>query len=426
MSFKEKNESISKAMKETLEKRKSQVCRVFKVKVDDSSLKSGQREALKMIFVEAKWMTNEAIGSPDIFSYRPGKTTVHKDKDGNDVTSELKYLGSQMKQSVYDELISNIRTLVSLKKEGFKVGRLKFKREVASINLKQYDVTYSIANKRKIKIQKVPGLIRINGLDQIFSKKNKLKYELANAKLLNTPRGYYVALTCYVNKKEDENRRKNKKNFQEPKGEVGIDLGISTAVTLSDGRKFNASVRESDHIRRLQRKLQRQMKGSKRRAKTTRLLRVEYQKLTDRKNDSANKIVAEIKKFKDVYMQDDCVNAWKVRFGKTVQHSVLGRVKQRIKPIAKNVLDRWTPTTKTCTNCGKIHSLTLADRVFSCECGVNEDRDVHAAKNMIVMSKIKVGQELPEFKLVETVSDSSQHMPVRAAVNEARKSQKEV
>ena len=45
--------------------------------------------------------------------------------------------------------------------------------------------------------------------------------------------------------------------------------------------------------------------------------------------------------------------------------------------------DRWFPSSKTCSCCGKIKSdLKLKDRVFSCECGFKMDRDLNASINL--------------------------------------------
>lgn len=408
-----KNATISESLRKTREKRLSQDCRIFTIKVDMASLKAAQTEALKMQFVEAKWIVNEALASEDLFKYVAGKTVIRKDKDLNNVETEIKFLGSQMKQSVVDELKSNIKTLSTLKKRGKKIGKLKFRKQITSINLKQFGSTYKVSGKRKIKIQNVPGEIRVNGLNQILSNKGKLKFELANAKLLNTPLGYFVAITCYSKKKE-----------RECSGEIGIDFGISTAITLSDGRKFDAFVQETDRLKKLQRKFSKQQKGSKRRFNTLRLIKREYQKLSNKKNDVANKIVAEILKFKDIYMQDENLTGWKKLFGKKVQHSVLGRVKAKLKPKARYVLSRWEPTTKLCIECGQLHKITLADRIFICDCGIEpEDRDIHAAKNMIALSKIKIGQELSELTLVETLSDCNASA-IEAEAGEARRSEK--
>jgi putative transposase len=49
------------------------------------------------------------------------------------------------------------------------------------------------------------------------------------------------------------------------------------------------------------------------------------------------------------------------------------------------VADRWFPSSKTCSACGRRKpSLTLAERTFRCEiCGHTEDRDVNAARNLL-------------------------------------------
>ena len=90
-------------------------------------------------------------------------------------------------------------------------------------------------------------------------------------------------------------------------------------------------------------------------------------------------------------MQDENIKGWhKGLFGKTVQHSILGLVKAKL---MKNervvVLPQNIATTKTCPKCGKINeNITLADRTFECSCGYKNDRDIHAAQNMILLSEL--------------------------------------
>jgi IS605 OrfB family transposase len=46
--------------------------------------------------------------------------------------------------------------------------------------------------------------------------------------------------------------------------------------------------------------------------------------------------------------------------------------------------DRWYPSSKTCSACGAVNSgLTLADRMWLCQCGVEHDRDHNAARNLL-------------------------------------------
>jgi putative transposase len=401
----------------TAEKRKSQVCKVISLKIDESSLSDLQAEFLKMSFVEAKWIWNEAVSSEDIYKHSTkGNAVTHLDKDGNKVESELRFIGSDVKQELHKQIISNIKTLSTLKKQGKKVGRIGFKSEINSLNLRQCGTSYKFKSHRQVVIAptKVGGKsFRIFGGDQLFSRSGKLKFELANAKLIHNAGGYFLNVTCF-----------SKKQVKKTKGDLGIDLGISSTVTTSDGRKFNVSVQESDRLKKLQRKFARQQKGSRRRYRTLLKIRREYLKMGNRKKDMANKICHELLQH-SIYMQDENITGWKKLFGRQVQRSALGLIKAKLKANAVVCLSRWEPTTKLCTSCGQVHKLTLTDRRFVCDCGVDMDRDVHAAMNMIVMGKKQIGQELPEFTLVETLSDFRSPWVSEAGVGETRRSRKE-
>jgi putative transposase len=79
------------------------------------------------------------------------------------------------------------------------------------------------------------------------------------------------------------------------------------------------------------------------------------------------------------------------------------------------VVDRFFPSSKTCSKCGWInHDLTLADRTFVCrECGNIVDRDFNASINIknegvrLLEQKI-IGQRLPEFMLADDLVDKEE------------------
>jgi putative transposase len=397
----EKNSKIKASLLETKERRKSQTCRVFKVKIQESSLTKQQKEQLKMIFVEAKWLINDILSWSEKEENKPWnyklQKTVQVKKDDKFETRALAFLSVAEQQAVLAEIISNIKTLSSLKKKGSKVGRLKFRSEVKAVNLKQAGATHKILSPKRIKVQGVAGKLIVNGLKQFYNS----EYELANAKLLNTPNGYYVAFTLFV-KKESKNI-----DFLP---EIGIDMGCETSITVSDGTKINAQVEETVRLKKLQRKLSRQTKqfskNTNNSLKTCVLIRKEYQNISSQKDDLANKIVAELLKHSAVYMQDENLKGWqKGGHGKKIQHSVLGRVKMKLVNHPRVcVLDRWVPTSKGC-ECGNFHKeLKISDRTFVCPyCNHTEDRDIHAAKNMVRYGKNKsvkkkfIGQGLSEF-----------------------------
>ncbi len=388
-----KNAQTAATFAATKAKRKTQACHVRTLKIQSNKLNRAQAEALKMAFIEGKWLTNAVLAWSEtegntIDSYdTKRKDVIHKDKDGNEIVSEFRFLGSQVRQSVVTALQANVRALAARKAKGYKVGKLKFRRECRQLELKQCGVTYKIEGKR-LRVQGIPGWLHVNGTKQLRD------MELANAKLLNTPRGYYLAVTCYRNKEEEPKPIKD---------EVGIDLGCETAVTLSDGRKFKAKIRESDRLKRLQKSMARQQKRSKGWWRTVRLQRVEYRKMTCRRDDAANKIVHEIKQYQHVYMQDEMLRAWHAgRYSRSVQVSVLGRVKAKLKPYATVVLPATAPTTKMCIACGCLNDMPVNVRVYTCTCGVEpEDRDVHSAKLMLVLGK-SLPVERREVKRGET------------------------
>ena len=399
----EKNIQIAETMRATYEKRSRQICRVFELKVHKQRLNLQQKETLKMMFVEAKWCYNYLLGRMnneenfDIFSYK-GKELLditHRDKDGNDVSVHLSYITSSLKDSLVARMQSQIKTLSSLKKKGKKVGKLKFKSEYTALGLKQLGTTHKIISSNRIKIQGVKKPLPVNGLKQLS------KYgipDIANAVLVKKCGDYYIYLTVYYDKDTVQKCHKNL--------ELGIDFGCETSLTLSDGRKINAIVEETDRLKSLQRKRDKRVKGSNGRWKLNCKIRKEYLKSTRRKDDLARKIVHELLRDNEtIVMQNEQINSWKRKHGRKVQHGILGRVKSELirHPEQVFVMSRFVPTTKFCYDCGAIHKdISLWDRSFVCpECGVISDRDIHSAECMVwiyddLRDKIGLGES--EFK----------------------------
>ena len=391
----EKKSKIRESIQATRAKRKFQVCRTYKVKIDSSKLTKKQKEQLKMMFVEAKWIKNSRIAwarenNKSIFECsRPvkGEIIKIKNKDGEFEERQLKYIGIQAGQGVVDDMKSNLKTIITLTKKGLQCGgSLNFVREVKALNLSQYNQTYKFVSSKKMKIQRVSGLVYVNGAKQFY---NNPDIEIASAKLLNTPKGYYLAITTFIDKD-----CLSKTNFNGKT--IALDLGCSTSITYSDGRKQSILIEESEHMKRLQQKLARQKKGSNNRNRTKRLLRRQYQKLTNKKIDAANKVVAELKHYNAVVFQDEQLAKWQEDgHGQKIQHGILGRVKAKLKLMNNSImLAPNIPTTKICMHCGKVHDVPLSQRTFKCSCGCTEDRDVHAAQNMLNIASLILNNDL--------------------------------
>lgn len=375
-----KNLIIKEKGNETRNRHKAMQCRVITVKVVDNKLNKQQRETLYGQFREAKWVYNSILSKSndgeDIFNltYKDFNTVTHLDKDKNQLTDELQYLSKRELQSIISGVKTNISNLSKAKKNGMNVGVLRFISEYSSIDLAQYEKSYKITGRNTIKVDKVRKPLYVRGLKQLYDIEER--YELANAKLINRPDGIYIGITVYVEHHGDKPQEKPL---------VGIDMGCETSITLSNGEKLNLEVKETERLKRLQRSIARCKKGSHNRWKVRRKLRGEYCHMNNKRDDMSRKVLKELSKYR-VVMQDEQLSQWQeTGHGKKISHGVLGRVKKGLadKPDTF-VLSKWIPTTKMCTHCGTKVEMSQSDRVFVCPvCGHTEDRDVHAANNML-------------------------------------------
>ena len=377
-SSEEKKRKIRETLRLTREKRKSQVVKVYTLKIDESHLNILQKRWIHKIFLEAKWFYNYVIERDDLFSLDLKiKNVLVKNRDGNDEWRKLEYLSSQMKQGLHSRIIDSIKGLSVLKKKGFKVGRLKHVRNIDSIPLPQFKNTWNIQNER-IRIQGLKKTLPVSGLDQIPE-----NAEFANAILFKKASGYYLHVTTYLPKQE---RIKTGKD-------VGLDFGIKDNIVTSDGEKFNVKIPESEKLKRLQRHLSRKAKGSKQREKVKAKIKKEYERISNQKKDKVNKIVSHlVKTYDTIYIQDEMIKRWhQGLFGKQVQNSALGAIKARLKSLESvRVISRSFPTTKMCYRCGVINPISLSERTYRCDfCGLEEDRDIKAAKTVLTVGRLK-------------------------------------
>lgn len=391
----EKKLKQKETLRVTREKRKSQSCKVYNLKVKESSLNNNQKHFLHKVFVEAKWFYNHILSHDNVFD-----TEIRKDTSVNikvlDHTEnrQIELLSSQMRMGLHVRVGNMIKALFSLKKKGHDVGRLKFKPEINSIDLPQHKVTWNFTTNNKIKIQGLKKPIKVNGFEQIPE-----GCDFANAKLIKKPTGYYIQVTCFVPLEE---RIKTNK-------EVGLDFGIKTSITTSDNEEFNIKVLETKKLKRLQKHFSRKKKSSKNRVKVLRKIKKEYEHISNIKQDKANKIVSYLKREYDiVYIQDELISLWhKGFFGKQVQHSALGAIKSKLKRLESTVvLSSKLPTTKMCYVCGSIEPITLDQRTFKCSCGFEESRDLKAAKTILFMGQKNHGVVDRNSTPAEKKSDS--------------------
>ena len=376
-----KNQKIKETGKATRERRKDMLCRVFEVKADLSRMSKSQRNDVNTLFREAKWFRNAYLADNGLSD--KSRSVKVKVKDVFE-ERELTLLGSQIKQSIISEVKDSIRGLAVLKEKGHKVGALKFKSVCNCLNLKQFHVTYDIDKDRsRIRVQGIRKPFKVRGLEQIPD-----DAEIANAKFIRKASGLYFHITCYVPKEE--------KHI--PHRSVGIDFGISDNLVFSDGREpVNICVPESKGTKLASRRMNKALshngnQKSNNHYKRKNKVRKAYEKDKNRRKDLANKAVHEILNNYDfIAIQDEMIHNWhKGIFGKQVQHSAMGVIKEELKNSSGvYVVSRDFPSTQICPECGKLTKHPLKMRSYTCQyCGYHHpSRDEKAAGSILEEAK---------------------------------------
>ena len=192
---------------------------------------------------------------------------------------------------------------------------------------------------------------------------------------------------------------------QAPKvGAVGIDLGVKTLATLSDGtvienpRCLAASERR---LKRAHKALSRKTRGSKRRLKARNKVARIHARIASRRRDLLDKLTTWLAgTYSDISIEDLNVAGMvrNHRLAKAVNDASFAELRRQLEyktartGARLHVVDRWYPSSKMCSRCGRVKAkLSLTERTYRCEhCGVTMDRDLNAAIN------IKVAGSAPE------------------------------
>jgi putative transposase len=269
---------------ETKARRKDKQCRVFELKVVFKKANKKTKDHLNCLFIEDKWLYNHFLNH-----FNEGNTSVDTKikevgvKVGNNLEQrELTSISAQMKQSVKQGIWNSLRALSKLKKNGHKVGRLKFKSFKRSIELVQFGMTYKLdLDNSKLSIQGLKQKLKVRGCDQLRNLNNP---EYACARLIKKESGYYLQVTTYT----------DKELLNQPEHSIGIDFGCEKQLTFSNGVALNFQIEPSKRQKRINRRFNKQirLKGAKRCIKKHKRsinsfknqsrLRKEYEKLTNK------------------------------------------------------------------------------------------------------------------------------------------------
>ena len=202
---------------------------------------------------------------------------------------------------------------------------------------------------------------------------------------------------------------------------IGIDVGIKDFAICSDGTKFKnvnktSTVKKVESkLKREQRKLSRKYESLKVRNKNIKegsatrqniqkqVAKVQklHQRLTNIRTDYINKTINEIVKNKPSYVVIEDLAVSNLMKNKHLSKAISSqkffefRIKLTTKCKQNNielrVVDRFYPSSKTCSCCGKVKKdLKLSDRVYKCSCGLTIDRDLNASINLKNAKKYKI------------------------------------
>ena len=390
-----KNQAIAEAQKATRAKRSMQICKSRKIKIQSNKLNKLEANHLRLLFLEAKWFYNHLLADHRRICRESVKlkSVPVKLPDGSYDERELAHISSQMKQSIIDNMISSFKALATLKKRGIQnPGALRFKSELKTIELSQYGMTYRIDfNHKLLYIQGLKSGLKVNGLEQI----TKLKEEhgdvdITSAQLVNRPDGIFLKLSCYV--------IDNKKRIPEV---VGIDMGLGKHITMSNNLSFRFRVDETKMLTNLQQKLSRKKGAQKGEAKSKNFKKIkrkisgEHQKIVNKRTNAINHIVSLIDEYEFIAMQDEQIARWakkkRKKRNKEIYHSGMGAIKSRLQSLESSrvdVLDKFKPTTQSCSKCHTLNQISETTRVYHCRaCGLTIDRDKNSTLDMIIMSK---------------------------------------
>ncbi len=187
---------------------------------------------------------------------------------------------------------------------------------------------------------------------------------------------------------------------------IGIDLGLKTFVTVSNGETF-PNINKTREVKKLerriksdQRKLSRKLKNKKKGESTKNIdkqrlrLQIAHQKLTNKRHDYLNKVVRSLAITKPAFITIEDLNVSGMMKNRHLSRSIasmnfsrfrnLLTQRSKVNSFELRIADRFFPSSKKCCQCGNIKkALSLAERIYVCEiCGNEIDRDLNAAKNL--------------------------------------------
>jgi putative transposase len=178
---------------------------------------------------------------------------------------------------------------------------------------------------------------------------------------------------------------------------VGVDLGVKDfAVTSGGARIANPRhlERRARALARYQRRMARCQPGSANRVKAKAKVACAHRKVRNARQDFLHRVSIRLVQENDVIVIEDLNVAGLVRnrrLARAISGCGWGEFRRQLAYKCQRygrrlvVIDRWYPSSKTCSACGHVLAeLSLGTRHWTCpSCGARHDRDINAAKNIL-------------------------------------------
>lgn len=180
--------------------------------------------------------------------------------------------------------------------------------------------------------------------------------------------------------------------------QIGIDLGITTFATTSNGDKIKSPdlKKEYQKLKKLQRKHSKKQKGSHNRYKARLKVARQYEKITNIRRNFHHQVSRKLVNENQVIVLED------LRVKNMIKNRKLSRaiseqgwyqfrsfLEYKCNWYGQELINinQWYPSSKTCSSCGSIQTkMPLSVREWTCpDCGTHHDRDINAAKNILAV-----------------------------------------
>ena len=273
-------------------------------------------------------------------------------------------------------------------RKGRRVGFPKFKAKGRTAPRFTYGTGCFGLVKGDPKALKLPRIGRVHCMEDVAKRVGGAK--VLRMTISQREGRWYASLTV---------EREDKPVASPPKGgAVGVDLGVKTLATLSDGTVIenHRYLRKSERkLKKAQRALSRKTKGSNRRAKAQAKVARLHAHVANRRSDAMHKLTTRLAEtFSDISIEDLHVSGMvkNHHLAKSIMDAAFGEFRRQLEyKITRtgarlHVVDRWYRSSKTCSGCGGVKAkLSLSERTYRCDsCGLAIDRDLNAAINICV------------------------------------------